>query len=1035
MFHKSHLGLLLVFLYCSLHSQIVEVIDNKGTIKSIDNSKWAQSGTDIHNKNSGKVGIGNTSPTTTLEVSGKPTITTEADGIMIPKLSGNQLKAKNTQYTSAQTGTIVYVTSADTSPAGQTINVTDAGFYFYDGSAWQSGSASSATNNLWSILGNSGTLPATNFIGTTDAQDLVFRTNNTEKTRILSNGNAGIGTNNPTQKFEVAGSMYQNFENSAFVVDEGGKSRLGIVKKVGSNPFIAAGNNQPIIFSQLSSFSQTNIFGNIGSSFTERMRIDGSGNVGIGGGVPSNLLHLSGITDFPAGNLLRYIQISNFNTGNTTSDGTIIGINATGEMQINNREAQPIVFSTTNSEKMRINANGNVGIGSGLTPISRLNVRETGSKTVNTTGTILENLATSSITSINKTGLSIISTGNWNGASAINNGLNVTVSGGTTNYAAIFSGGNVGIGTPSPTALLDVNGMARIRSLPTGDASDVFVTADTDGNLRAIAASDLNTANIYNTDDTLTGTRIVTQNDNQLLFNTGTSTIQIGDDATIGPAYGRLQIRREANQPDNQHHLAFVRSGNRVAGMGFIDNSDTIGIINSSNNTDLRGIFLTSVGNVGIGINNPAQKLHVAGDFRLTGGIYDSTGDVGTAGQILTSTGSLVDWVSPNSFGWGLTGNSGTNPATNFIGTTDNQDLVIRSNNTEKLRLFSLVTNPYVGIGRITLTGVNGGASTFSGPTLFFGDLGNISSNTGMDFIIDDDNNATNTRFSFKANGDGAAGTVELMQINETGNVGIGLPSGTASAKLHTVGTVRLEGLGTNTINTNVLTTDVNGNVTNKVLSNIVTGSSSNVATNALTLDTGATNAVLGNADATLTVNNTAPLWNANQLQGNDVSNVPPTTEGQLLTWDDTNSNWEPRTSVINNLAEIYFDSGTPLALSNLFQDLTFLSNGIVDSDFTTTTTSITVANAGRYEITYRATVQISSGNRTGAEFFLDIDGAESPGTRSYTYNSDSIDTVTTIKILDLDAGAVVKVQGRIYDGNGNLDVINGSSLIVKRIK
>src|SRR5512133_3649272 len=36
---------------------------------------------------------------------------------------------------------------------------------------------------------------------------------------------------------------------------------------------------------------------------------------------------------------------------------------------------------------------------------------------------------------------------------------------------------------------------------------------------------------------------------------------------------------------------------------------------------------------------------------------------------------------------WQLTGNAGTNPNTNFLGTTDNQPLVIKVNSTESLRL------------------------------------------------------------------------------------------------------------------------------------------------------------------------------------------------------------------------------------------------------------------------------------------------------------------------------------------------------------
>lgn len=74
---------------------------------------------------------------------------------------------------------------------------------------------------------------------------------------------------------------------------------------------------------------------------------------------------------------------------------------------------------------------------------------------------------------------------------------------------------------------------------------------------------------------------------------------------------------------------------------------------------------------------------------------------------------------------------------------------------------------------------------------------------------------------------------------------------------------------------------------------NILAGTSSNVAINPLVLDAGATNAVVGGANATLTVNNTAPLWNANQLQGRNLSNTVP-TDGQSLIWSGINSNWAP---------------------------------------------------------------------------------------------------------------------------------------------
>jgi hypothetical protein len=60
-----------------------------------------------------------------------------------------------------------------------------------------------ATPFAWQLKGNSGTNPATNFLGTTDAQPLVVRTNGSERLRVESGGNVGIGTPTPTHRLHV----------------------------------------------------------------------------------------------------------------------------------------------------------------------------------------------------------------------------------------------------------------------------------------------------------------------------------------------------------------------------------------------------------------------------------------------------------------------------------------------------------------------------------------------------------------------------------------------------------------------------------------------------------------------------------------------------------------------------------------------------------------------------------------------------------------------------------------------------------------
>lgn len=72
---------------------------------------------------------------------------------------------------------------------------------------WKKIADLSEANANWSLKGNAGTDPSTNFIGTIDGQPLVMRTSNNERLRIDANGNIGIGTNAPTAKLNVNGSV------------------------------------------------------------------------------------------------------------------------------------------------------------------------------------------------------------------------------------------------------------------------------------------------------------------------------------------------------------------------------------------------------------------------------------------------------------------------------------------------------------------------------------------------------------------------------------------------------------------------------------------------------------------------------------------------------------------------------------------------------------------------------------------------------------------------------------------------------------
>ncbi|SEV94820.1 hypothetical protein SAMN05421841_0328 [Chryseobacterium wanjuense] len=105
----------------------------------------------------GRVGINTNTPASTLDVVGTPTDATRPDALLVPRLTEDQLAAKNAVYVdgtagtpSPQNGALVYVTAADGATTAKTANVTAPGIYYFDGSAGQ---------NVWKTWGTGGSTP------------------------------------------------------------------------------------------------------------------------------------------------------------------------------------------------------------------------------------------------------------------------------------------------------------------------------------------------------------------------------------------------------------------------------------------------------------------------------------------------------------------------------------------------------------------------------------------------------------------------------------------------------------------------------------------------------------------------------------------------------------------------------------------------------------------------------------------------------------------------------------------------------------
>lgn len=138
-----------------------------------------------------QVGIGTTTPTGALDISSTiygfipPRVALTSTTVAAPVL--------NPQTGALVSGTIVW----NTATAGTSPNNVAPGLYYWDGTKWIA-LAGSPGGLDWSLAGNSGTTAGTNFLGTTDAVNLHFNTNNLERMRILSNGTIGINSTGNT---------------------------------------------------------------------------------------------------------------------------------------------------------------------------------------------------------------------------------------------------------------------------------------------------------------------------------------------------------------------------------------------------------------------------------------------------------------------------------------------------------------------------------------------------------------------------------------------------------------------------------------------------------------------------------------------------------------------------------------------------------------------------------------------------------------------------------------------------------------------
>jgi hypothetical protein len=578
----------------------------------------------------------------------------------------------------------------------------------------------------------------------------------TEIMRAQSNGNVGIGISSPSEKFEVANST------AAFTVmratNSAGYGKFGV--RDSGDAYVEAPSGKAI------SFWNT----------TERMRVASDGNVGIGVSAPGTRLQVADVAA-PSGFSSTAVRVTRSNYGADFIGYIDQGVGHGGIIST--------VDNGTPTERMRITNAGNVGIGTTTTGVNdRLRVEG----------------AEARIRSRNSTSGAEMYMGAMNPNEArlwASTSTALTFGTSDAERMRITDGGRVGIGTSAPSARLDVN---------TGAGTDCIV-ASRGGNaayfvLQGTSFFTFNAVQSYDGSGNLQWAVGSQGAANTLSFmvngNTERARIDSSGNFSLGTTVGLARLRVAAGGTvtvpklgDVTNYPAFISNPDPSYGLGIGVNPGDGRVWLQAQRADTSVAYNITLneagGNVGIGTNNPAARLHVRQDLDgTTGAIIQNRNASGTPIAALRFISGTLD----------LADNRFAAIASGGVVAADLRFITSSGGPVERMRIDS---SGRVGIGTsapIQLLQVTTSGQSIDGP--FF------SSSTGpwMRFIPNSSPGAYNgivaagTNSFIFSNGSPNAGTLTIapwadaaggIVIDASGNVGIGTNSPSSFAKLAVV--------------------------------------------------------------------------------------------------------------------------------------------------------------------------------------------------------------------------------------------------------
>ena len=506
-----------------------------------------------------------------------------------------------------------------------------------------------------------------------DGDEMTFYTGTsfgTERMRIDSSGVVQVRNQTPTiQLYNTDASLVTNqiIGDINFYQSDPSGDGVGVVGKIRS-----------INDSSFQGEASLTFHTGTSTSLTERMRIDSSGNVGIGTSSPSDKLSVYTTTDY--GNNSEYANAT-IGLGNASYPVSIRSYRYSGSY------LNGLDFYYNNGTPqlgMRIDSSGNVGIGTS-SPSSYFSASDNlVVKQASGGGGITVVTDTSSEGALYFAD-GINGSEQYRGGISYNHSLDklFLVSGGASKVT-IQGGGNVGIGTTSPAANLEVvdpvsgNFSGEIRIGGIGSSRRLLLRQDS-ATEYTIGASGENALLKFgtgtgavermridssgNTTFTSTSPELTIKSSNGAVAS-GTSIGKLAwftSDPTTPTGAGNVTTMETKSTTGNGSDYAFIinkreGSGGGSCYMNLGGNSD--GSISFGTNTSGAGterMRITSGGNVGIDVSNPQERLDVGGVMRAfgyesrsgTNGITQYTGDffnifwTGSSAQLYIDTASV----------------------------------------------------------------------------------------------------------------------------------------------------------------------------------------------------------------------------------------------------------------------------------------------------------------------------------------------------------------------------------------------------------